>query len=117
MKKKVLYKLLIVFVVIAIATLLLSNVVFGGTINTNGVVIGRRLINEAAPVGNRIVGVIKVVGIFVSVAMTMIVGMRYMLSSVEEKAEYKKTAIIYLIGAILIFSTTQLIDFIYNMMN
>lgn len=117
MKKKVLYKFLIGFIVISIVILLLSSVVFAGTINTTGVQIGTRLINEAAPIGNRVVGVIKVVGIFVSVAMTMIVGIRYMLSSVEEKAEYKKTAIIYFVGAVLIFATTQFIDFIYNIMN
>ena len=40
-----------------------------------------------------------------------------MLSSVEEKAEYKKTVIAYMVGAILIFATAQLVGFIYDTMN
>lgn len=111
MNKKVIYKIL---TVILFFTILISNISFA-KIDTN--------INEIKPgsdfseVGNRILGTIKVVGVFVSVAMTMVVGIRYMMMSVEEKAEYKKTAIAYLVGAILIFATPQLIDFIYNTMN
>lgn len=113
--RKSLFKALIIFTVAILIVLLSSNIVFA-TIDTN-ITIGNKMRNEAAPIGNKIVGAIKVVGIFVSVAMTMIVGIRYMLSSVEEKAEYKKTTIIYLVGILLIFATTQLIDFIYNLIN
>ena len=49
--------------------------------------------------------------------MTMIVGIKYMLCSVEEKAEYKKTAIAYLIGALLIFATTGIISYINDIMD
>lgn len=62
--------------------------------------------------GNQILGPIKVIGIFVAVTMIMIVGIKYMLSSTEEKAEYKKTAILYLLGALLIFASTQIVGFI-----
>ena len=38
-----------------------------------------------------ILGVVNVVGIIVSVATIIIVGIKYLLGSVEEKAEYKRT--------------------------
>jgi len=73
--------------------------------------------SEAVPVANSIIGTLKVIGAFSAVAMAMIVGIKYMISSTEQKAEYKKTAIAYLLGALLIFATPQLVDFIYNFFN
>lgn len=63
---------------------------------------------------NTILGTINVVGIIVSVVTIVIIGMKYMLGSVEEKAEYKQTMIIYLIGAILLFSITTIANILYN---
>lgn len=114
MRKTLFWKILIILAVILILILLVSNIALA-TIDTNIDTI--KPDDGFSDVGNRILGVIKVVGAFVSVGMTMVVGIKYMTSSVEEKAEYKKTAIAYLIGAILIFATTQLIDFVYDFMN
>ena len=60
-----------------------------------------------------ILGVIQVVGVVVSVIMLMAIGIKYMLGSVEEKSEYKKTLIPYLIGAVLVFSGTTIPNIIY----
>lgn len=61
-----------------------------------------------------IIGYINNIGIVVSVVTLMITGIKYMLGSVEEKAEYKKTAIMYFIGAILIFGITTIPNILYN---
>ena len=65
-------------------------------------------------VGN-ILGVINTAGVIVSVITLMVIGVKYMLGSVEEKAEYKKTAIMYLIGAGIIFSTTTIPNILYKL--
>ena len=44
----------------------------------------------------------------------MLVGLKYMLGSVEEKAEYKKTLLYYLIGAVLAFGIVNILEFIYT---
>lgn len=62
--------------------------------------------NAIGDTGNRILGVIKVVGIFASIGILMIVGVKYMMGSAEEKAEYKKVMIPYIIGAILLFGAS-----------
>lgn len=63
---------------------------------------------------NKILGLISAVGTICSVAIVSIIGLRYMLGSVEEKAEYKKTMIGYLIGAFLLFSATTLPSILYT---
>lgn len=40
-----------------------------------------------------------------------------MVGSAEEKAEYKKTMIPYLVGAILIFASTTIVNVVYNIAN
>lgn len=62
--------------------------------------------------GNSIIGIVQFVGTFASVIVLIILGIKYMLGSVEEKAEYKKTMWPYLIGAILVFATTTILSVI-----
>ena len=54
-------------------------------------------------VGQKIVGIIQVIGIVIAVVVIMVVGIKYMMGSVEEKAEYKKTMIPYVVGCIMVF--------------
>ena len=61
-----------------------------------------------------ILGVIQVIGTIVSVAMLMVIGIKYLLGSVEERAEYKDTLKPYLIGAFLLFSGTTVPQIIYK---
>ena len=63
---------------------------------------------------NKILGLISAVGTVCSVVIVAIIGLRYMLGSTEEKAEYKKTMIGYLIGALLLFSATTLPNMLYD---
>ena len=61
-----------------------------------------------------ILGAIRNVSAVVAVIALMIIGIKYMIGSVEERAEYKKTMIPYIIGCILVVSTTTIVSFIYN---
>ena len=61
-----------------------------------------------------VLGYIQIIGIVISVAILIIIGIRYMLSSVEERAEYKKTFLLYILGAFLIFTGTTLPQLIYT---
>lgn len=65
-------------------------------------------------IGKNIIGIVKAIGTIISVLMLVILGIKYMLGSSEEKAEYKKTMIPYLIGAILIFAAPYIAGAIYN---
>ena len=60
-------------------------------------------------IANPIVGTLKVIGIVIAVITVAIIGVKYMTGSISEKAEYKKTMIPYLIGAILVVAITQIL--------
>ena len=65
-------------------------------------------------VGSSIVGILQTVGIVLSVVILIVLGIKYMMGSAEEKAEYKKTMIPYLVGAILIFAASTIANVVYQ---
>ena len=72
---------------------------------------------EIANVGNSIVGILQTVGIVLSVVILIILGIKYMMGSSEEKAEYKKTMIPYIVGAGFIFAASALAQVVYQFFN
>lgn len=65
--------------------------------------------------GGKIAGFIRVIGTIISVGTLMIIGIRFMLGSAEEKAEYKDRMYPYIIGAVLLFAASNLVDVIYGL--
>ena len=63
-----------------------------------------------------IIGILSVIGIVVSVVALIAIGIKFMLGSVEEKAEYKRTLIPYLIGAFMVFTVSLLPQIIFVIM-
>lgn len=61
-----------------------------------------------------ILGILNIIGFIVSVITIILIGLKYMLGSVEEKASYKKVMIPWLIGAFLVFTVTTLPNMLYN---
>ena len=65
--------------------------------------------------GNSVVRVISTIGVVVSVIMLVVLGIKYMMGSTEEKAAYKKSLMPYVIGAVLVFAASEIAQFIYNL--
>lgn len=63
-------------------------------------------------IGNILIGVVQFVGSAVSVLALIVIGIKYMMGSLEEKAQYKQTMKPYVIGAFLIFGVSNLIAII-----
>ena len=70
--------------------------------------------NEIQNVGNTIIGIIQAVGSIVAVIVLLILGIKYMMGSAEEKAEYKKTMLPYLIGAVILLLASNIVGAIFN---
>ncbi len=70
--------------------------------------------DEIQNIGGKVMGIIQVVGVVISVLVLMVLGVKYMMGSAEEKAEYKKTMIPYIIGAVLIFAASTIANALYN---
>lgn len=63
----------------------------------------------------QIMGMIRNVSIVASVIIIMVLGVKFMLGSVEEKAEYKKSFMPLIVGIVLVVSATTIAAFIFNM--
>ena len=70
--------------------------------------------SKITTIGGNIVNIIQVVGIVIAIIVLLVIGIKYIIGSAEEKAEYKKTMIPYLVGAILIFAASNLASMIYG---
>lgn len=69
---------------------------------------------RAAAIAGTVLNVVQVIGIIIAVGCISIVGIQYMVGSVEQKAEYKKTMTAMIVGAILLVSTTTIVKVIYS---
>lgn len=63
-----------------------------------------------------IFSIVWTVGVVLSVVVLIIIGIKYMLGSVEQKAEYKKTLVPYLVGALIVFTGSLIPQLIYLFM-
>ena len=64
--------------------------------------------------GSKILNVITVLGVTISVITLTILGIKYMFGSIEEKADYKKSMIPYIIGVVLLIGITTIVGLIAN---
>lgn len=97
-----------------VAMILVSTSVFATEFRPTNVAIDTSNTEAVQGVGSSILGIVRVVGTIVAVGMLIVLGIKYMMGSAEERAEYKKTLFPYLIGAVLIFAASNLADMVYT---
>ena len=66
---------------------------------------------------SKVLSVITNIGIILSVIIPAIVGVKYMIGSVDEKAEYKKDMVPYLVGAFMLFAISTLVKILQSFGN
>ncbi len=66
-------------------------------------------------IGNTVIGAVQLLGSFLSIVTLIILGIRYMAGSVEERAEYKRTMLPYLIGAVMVFGISNVLAIIIDL--
>lgn len=108
MKNKTLLKTLKIITILAIIIFLFTPICLAGgtptTIDPNEWKpddLGMQDYDEVVDVAVVIIAVIRYVGVAVSIIVLLIIGIKYMTGTVQEKAEYKKTMIPYLIGVFI----------------
>lgn len=70
---------------------------------------------EFLELGKTIITIIRILGTIIAVITLMIIGLRYMFGSLEERANYKETMIPYIIGAIMLFTIPNVLGIIYEL--
>ena len=67
---------------------------------------------KAQDIGGMILEVVQVVGASVAIIMLIVLAIKYMSSAPNDRAEIKKHAIVYVVGAVLLFATSGLVGII-----
>jgi type IV secretory pathway VirB2 component (pilin) len=110
-------KLINILIIIILIIMFLTPTIFATDIIANdfkpGTPTGTNKITEK---GGLLLGYVRITGSVIAVVILTAIGIKYMYGSVEEKAEYKKSMMPYLIGAVLLFGSSNLIQIIYDIM-
>lgn len=107
--KKIIIPILIIMLVLAMTT-----PVFADTINFDKL----KDINNPTGTGalaqasGKVIGIMYVIAMIVSIGMLLVIGIKYITSSPDQKADLKARAVPYLIGAALIFGAGNILKFI-----
>ena len=120
MKKmaKVISILLVIAMVFTFSTSVMATASLGTGGSEPGKMTGDDSINTGGitEIGNSIITILTTIGVVASVIVLIVIGIKYMLGSPEEKAEYKKTLMPYVIGAALVFAASAIAQIVYQFM-
>ena len=112
MKKstKIISAILMVMMVLSVATTVFADFDPKGMDGKSGGVNTQKITDF----GQNAVKIVTTVGMIASVVVLVVLGIKYMLGSAEEKAEYKKTMLPYVIGAVLVFAASSIASIVFS---
>lgn len=114
MKKKTIVKIMSIALMVAMISMCLSNIVLANDFvpysptpsdNTGASTSAQNILNA-------ILSVAQVIGIGVAVIMLVVLAIKYISASPGDKAEIKKHAVIYIVGAVVLFAASGIIQII-----
>ena len=113
-------KLLIITVIFFILIILMSTIVMASNPIDNPDIYdpsktGIGDITAVTTKANQIIGIIVTIGIVVSAITLTILGIKYMIGSASEKAEYKKSMVPYIVGVAILLSVSTIVALIAKM--
>ena len=110
-----------IFIIILIVLLpVMTNVSNASQINTDDYKVNEITkddVGALATTTGDILATIRNIGIIASVIVLSIIGVKYMLGSLQEKADYKQDLFTYVFGCLLLMMATTIPSIIYDMMN
>lgn len=71
--------------------------------------------DDVSDITSMVIYVIQIIAFAAAVIMLIFVGIKFLTASPEGKAEIKKTAIIYVVGAILLFAATGILQIVQSL--
>lgn len=110
----------IIMVIIAILSILLifsNNALATGPIDPGILKASYTDSTEIQNMAGRIMGIIRNVAVVAGVIILMVIGVKFILGSAEEKAEYKKSLIPLVVGVVLVMAATTIVSFLFDFMS
>ena len=116
MSKSSIMKIFSVALIVAMVAMCLSNVVFAempDPSSFNGNTSGDTA-STFNSILNTILGIVQVIGVAVAVIMLIVLAIKYISAAPGDKAEIKKHAVVYIVGAVVLFGASGLLGIIKN---
>lgn len=64
-----------------------------------------------------VISVLRVISVTIAVVMLLVISMKYMLSSAGDRADIKKHAVAYVVGAFILFGVTGILGVLVDLSN
>ena len=113
MKKSLLYKTISVVLVSAFILLLAGTVSMAqSSFLTTPTPQDSSLIKPTQNIAGAILSVVQVIGVSVAIIMLIVLAIKYMSAAPNDKAEIKKHAVVYVVGAVVLFAASGILQII-----
>lgn len=116
MSKRSIMKIFSVALIVAMVAMCLSNVVFAAVPDpskfdgdTSGNTAGK-----FSSILKTVLGIVQVIGVAVAIIMLIVLAIKYISAAPGDKAEIKKHAVVYIVGAVVLFGASGLLGIIKN---
>lgn len=109
--KKIIVFLIILISIITISTFVNAGDDFLDDFTGNPGNTATKKVNNALGLA---LGIIQVIGMVVAIVMLLILGMKYIMSAPNDRAEIKKHAVVYIVGAVIMFGAAGIVEIIKN---
>lgn len=112
--KSLTMKKMLAVLMIALLVVSISSVCFASGLLDPGSIQGQssNASDSIQDISGIILGIVQVIGIAVAVIMLVVLAIKYLSAAPSEKADIKKSAFVYVIGALLLFGGVALLNII-----
>lgn len=116
MKKKTIVKIMSVALMVAMIAMCLNNVAFADAPDPRSFHGDGATDTKASftKILNAILGITQIIGVAVAVIMLVVLAIKYISAAPGDKAEIKKHAVVYIVGAVVLFGAAGLLGIIQN---
>lgn len=119
MKKKTIVKIMSVALMVAMIAMCLNNVAFADapdprSFHGDGATGTKKSFTDIL---NAILGITQIIGVAVAVIMLVVLAIKYISAAPGDKAEIKKHAVVYIVGAVVLFGAAGLLGIIQKFTN
>lgn len=66
-------------------------------------------------IGGTVLSIIRIVSVTIALVMLLVIAMKYMLASPGDRADIKKHAVAYIVGAFILFGVTGIISILVDL--
>ncbi len=118
MSKKTIVKIFSIALMVIMIAMCMQNIVFAvvpDPVDMNGT--AGKTSGKFSEILNIILGVVQVIGIAIAVIMLVVLAIKYVSAAPSDKADIKKSVWVYVVGAVVLFGASGILQIIKNFTN